>query len=161
MTEDTQTILKKHIGSLGELESEARLFVDSLVEGTYLKSHAQEIPRATLVTLSGELGAGKTTFTQHIAKKLGVKDTVNSPTFVIEKIYDTDAQKFSRLVHIDAYRLQSTEDLRGIGFDELMKSPETLIMFEWPERIEGILEKADVRITLEPLADGTRMITYA
>jgi tRNA A37 threonylcarbamoyladenosine biosynthesis protein TsaE len=86
---------------------------------------------------------------------------VNSPTFVIEKIYDTTSEKFPQLVHIDAYRLQSADDLRGIGFDQLMEQSGTLIMLEWPERVEGVSEKTAVKITLEPLGEGSRKITYA
>ncbi len=157
---DTQTTTKKQVNSLGELEIEARALLESLLHTRRTNSELKET-KALLVTLSGELGAGKTTFTQFVAKALGVKDTVNSPTFVIEKIYSTSSEEFTRFVHIDAYRLEKMQDLQGIGFDELMRNPKTLILFEWPERIEGIFEIADVKITLEPLADESRVITYA
>ena len=93
--------------------------------GAFVDALAAETASATLITLSGELGAGKTTFTQFVAKTLGVGDIVNSPTFVIEKIYGipgneldvhSPQNRFSRLVHIDAYRLQSSGDLTSLGF---------------------------------------------
>jgi tRNA threonylcarbamoyladenosine biosynthesis protein TsaE len=152
MPTQTLEVKSKHIESLEDLAHEAEVFLSKL---------SRQTSGATLVTLSGELGAGKTTFTQHIAKTLGVKDTVNSPTFVIEKIYDTTSEKFPQLVHIDAYRLQSADDLRGIGFDQLMEQSGTLIMLEWPERVDGVSEKTAVKITLEPLGEGSRKITYA
>jgi len=62
---------------------------------------------ATVVGLYGDLGAGKTFFTQVVAKTLGVEENIVSPTFVIEKIYELVGQKFSHLIHIDAYRYLS------------------------------------------------------
>jgi tRNA threonylcarbamoyladenosine biosynthesis protein TsaE len=140
------------LNSLEEMEQEAQLFVSDLIPNT---------ETATLVTLSGELGAGKTTFTQYVAKSLGVTDTVNSPTFVIEKIYEVSQKNFTRLVHIDAYRLQTLDDLESLGFGEIMNHVGTLVLLEWPEKVPGIAEQAFVRITLEHLADGSRQITYA
>lgn len=70
---------------------------------------------ATVVGLSGDLGAGKTAFTKCIAKSLGVEDTVTSPTFVIEKIYELQNQKFTHLIHIDAYRLDKSDELLNLG----------------------------------------------
>ena len=152
-----------------ETEHEARRFIEALRPDT---------TSATLITLSGELGTGKTSFAQSVAKALGVEDVVNSPTFVIEKIYaipqeapgattqgqlaeSTPASRFARLIHIDAYRLQSAGDLTALGFGEIMSHPGTLILLEWPERVTGIAEQAAVRILLEHLPDGTRQITYA
>ena len=90
---------------------------------------------ATLVTLSGELGAGKTTFCQAAALALGVEETVTSPTYVIEKIYALEGKPWQRLVHIDAYRLTGAKDLGVLGWAELMVNPENLILLEWPERV--------------------------
>lgn len=133
--------------------------------GRFIEALLPEESGATLVTLSGDLGAGKTTFTQSVAKALGIADTVNSPTYVIEKIYNIpdspDAKRFSRLVHIDAYRLQDVGDLNALGFGEVMSHPGTLVVLEWPERVVGIAEQASVKIQLEPLPDGSRQITYA
>src|ERR1700754_3179272 len=88
----------KRIETVEELDREAEGFAGRLVPSAQ---------GATLVTLTGELGAGKTTFTQSLARALGVTDTVTSPTFVLEKIYSLpdSTQGFTRLVHIDAYRL--------------------------------------------------------
>ena len=151
--------LTRTISSMQEMEQEAQSFIETLVP---------ETANATLVTLSGELGAGKTTFTQSIAKFLGVGDTVNSPTFVIEKIYsipdersDGNKNLFTRLVHIDAYRLQGAGDLTMLGFGEVMYHAGTLVLLEWPEHVVGIAEQTSVRILLEHLPDGSRQITYA
>ena len=123
-------------------------FATSLVE----KLQRQE-EGATIVALSGELGAGKTTFAQAAAKALGVEETVNSPTFVIEKIYalqnSPPAGGWQRLVHIDAYRLNKADELRSLGWTELAADPGNLILIEWPEHVGSAIPKDAHRISIE------------
>ncbi|KKW24785.1 MAG: hypothetical protein UY70_C0024G0005 [Candidatus Kaiserbacteria bacterium GW2011_GWB1_52_6] len=119
--------------------------------------------KATIMTLSGELGAGKTTFVQGIARALGVEERVTSPTFVLEKIYqlpmiDLRNQSFLRLVHIDAYRLKGVEELAALGWDELIQDPGNLVLVEWPENIESAIPKDATRLHFEIVGDG-RIIT--
>jgi len=99
-----------------------------------------------VIGLYGDLGAGKTTFTQELAKKLGVREHVTSPTFVIEKSYllTSDISKkttipFKKMVHIDAYRLNSPHELEVLGWQELIKCHDNLIVVEWPERVANIM----------------------
>jgi len=94
---------------------------------------------ATVVGLYGDLGSGKTAFTQAAAKCLGVKEAVTSPTFVIEKIYKLDHKNFEHLIHIDAYRLGSGDELLHLGWEEIAKNPKNIIFIEWPERVSEIL----------------------
>jgi len=146
--------MEKKLGNLEELEQEAASFVDIL-------SPKQD--GATLVTLSGELGAGKTTFVQSIARVLGITDTVTSPTFVIEKVYqlpNTSSRGFHKLIHIDAYRLKSGSELSNIGFDELLTENTNLIFLEWPERVSDVLPKAEYEITLAVTEENTRTLSY-
>ncbi|HVY36062.1 MAG TPA: tRNA (adenosine(37)-N6)-threonylcarbamoyltransferase complex ATPase subunit type 1 TsaE [Candidatus Paceibacterota bacterium] len=95
--------------------------------------------RATVVGLSGDLGAGKTTLTKAIGKTVGVEETIQSPTFVIGKFYDTNDDRFKKMVHIDAYRIESENELTPLGWDNILQSPQTLIIIEWPERIKASL----------------------
>ncbi len=129
--------------------------------GEQLKSFAQEYVRtlspqkqATLMMLSGELGAGKTTFAQGIAEALGVKDTVTSPTFVIEKIYKLTGQKWERRTHIDGYRLKSAHELEVLGWKELCADSGNLIVLEWPERVSGLIPENAIRIRIDIEGDG-------
>ncbi len=118
-------------------------------------------PAATLVTLSGELGAGKTAFTKAVAKALGVGEVVNSPTFVLEKGYQLpEGAKFERLIHIDAYRLESGAELAPLAFDTLMQDSANLILLEWPEKVVDALPASTAGLRFEVLADGARKITY-
>ncbi len=117
---------------------------------------------ATLVTLSGELGAGKTAFTKALASHLGITEDVTSPTFVLEKIYSLpETSRFARLIHIDAYRLKNGTELAALGFDELMKDGENLVVLEWPEKVADALPNAERALTLRVHDDGSRIISYA
>ncbi len=82
--------------------------------------------KAVVVGLHGDLGSGKTTFTQCVARELGVLETVTSPTFVIEKIYTLKNQAFDHLIHIDAYRLEKSEELLRLGWTEISANPKNL-----------------------------------
>ncbi len=114
--------------------------------------------QATVVTLSGELGAGKTTFTQCVARSLGVIETVTSPTFVLEKIYTLESVPFKRLIHIDAYRLKEVSEIDVLGWDEIIAEPGNLILLEWPERVPGRIPESAVSLTFD--IDGeARIIT--
>lgn len=109
-----------------------------------------------LITLSGDLGAGKTTFTKYLGKGLGVKKTINSPTFTILKIYQGTAMP---IYHIDAYRLEGiTQDL---GFEEYFED-DGLCVIEWPHFIEDQLPKKrlDIAITRQEGEGETRMFTF-
>lgn len=144
--------MEKTVNTLEEFEKEAIRFAATIMP------HA---PRATFVTLSGELGAGKTAFAKVIAATLGVTSTVTSPTFVLEKIYPLpQGGRFKRLIHIDAYRLTSGADLTPLHFTEYMKDEGNLIMLEWPEKVAEILPKPVTSISFKARADGSRIITY-
>ena len=90
--------------------------------------------QATILTLSGPLGAGKTTLTKCIADILGVDRVVTSPSFVLRSDYTTTDPTFRNLIHIDAYRL-TEQEVPTIGWEDVLTSPRTLVVIEWPERI--------------------------
>lgn len=105
---------------------------------------------ATVVGLYGNLGAGKTAFTKCVAKVLEVDDSITSPTFVIEKIYELKNKNFTHLIHIDAYRLEKSEELLHLGWKEIIADPRNLILIEWPENVAEIMPE-HIKITLKPL----------
>ena len=112
---------------------------------------------AFVVGLSGHLGVGKTAFTKEIAKIIGVKQEITSPTFVIMKIYETQNERWSRLIHIDAYRLERGEELQAVDFEKLVSDKRNLILIEWPENVQTILEGVeDIRLNISINKDGSR-----
>ncbi len=114
--------------------------------------------QATIVALRGDLGAGKTTFTQSLAKQLGVIDRVTSPTFVVLKNYGTGHEVFDQLVHIDAYRLENEKDLDVLNWGEYLDSKTNIIVIEWPERVKGALPGDTIWIDFEYKDEETRLI---
>lgn len=116
--------------------------------------------KAVVVALQGDLGAGKTTFTQAAGKLLGVEENMHSPTFVIEKIYKIDYKGFKKLIHIDAYRLEKEAELLHLGWGEIIRDPDNLIFIEWPENVKGIIPDDAKRISFKFISDTEREITF-
>ena len=96
--------------------------------------------QAIVLALSGELGAGKTTFTQGFAEAFGIKENVLSPTFVLMKMYKKESG-VRHLVHIDAYRLESEKELLHLGFGEIVQDKDAVVLVEWAERVKKIIPK--------------------
>lgn len=103
-----------------------------------------------VVILSGELGAGKTTFVQLVAGILGAKHQVNSPTFTLLQHYQTkdpsyakateDRQKKIKTIHhLDLYRLEKEQELQALGLEELLGQPNTVTFIEWGEKYQEFL----------------------
>lgn len=115
----------------------------------YARQLSPKLGAATVVTLSGDLGAGKTTFAQAFARALGVEEVVTSPTFIIEKIYQLQDQKFTRLIHIDSYRLESPHELDALGFAGLLRDPGNLMLIEWPEKAGSLIPEHAVKIRFD------------
>jgi tRNA threonylcarbamoyladenosine biosynthesis protein TsaE len=118
-----------------------------------------------VIALYGDLGSGKTTFAQFFAKSIGIKEKILSPTFVVMKTFEkfsprvkTRMGKFKCFVHVDTYRLKSEKDLADLGFKEILKDQESIILIEWPEKIEKLLPKNTVKIYFETIGEKKRKI---
>ena len=110
-----------------------------------------------VVLLLGDLGAGKTCFTQGIARGLGIKSKVNSPTFNLMKVYKI---KSGVLCHIDAYRLNSGNDLIAIGLDDYLEKEDAIVVIEWAERVKDIWPKNKIKIEFKNFKDGRKIKIY-
>ena len=116
--------------------------------------------KATVIGLYGDLGTGKTTFTNIFAKGLGIKRKVNSPTFVIMKKYPIPKSslynKFKYFIHIDAYRIKKENELSHLGWDEIIGNKEHLVFIEWPENIIKAMPKGHHKIQIRHTKEGHR-----
>ncbi len=101
---------------------------------------------ALILALRGDLGSGKTTFTQGFLRGLGVRARVNSPTFVLIKTYNLKHMTYNRVYHIDCYRIKKPKELLSLGLKEIFDDPENIVLIEWPERLKNILPKTAKKI---------------
>ncbi len=145
-----------------------RIAKDILKSGPH-KKHAR------VVALVGDLGAGKTTFTQGFAKGLGVKNRITSPTFLIFRTYElvpelvrlrrasrgATLQSFHTFFHMDAYRIDSPKELAPLGFKEALKNPGHIFLIEWADKIKKILPKDTIWVHFSHGRKETeRTLTY-
>jgi len=108
--------------------------------------------QSLIFALQGKLGAGKTTFIQSLAKGLGIKNKITSPTFVLMK-------KYNCLYHIDCYRINSYKDILELDFQEIISNPRNIIAIEWAEKIKKILPKNTIWLKFKILSEKEREIT--
>lgn len=140
--------------------------------------------RAIVIAIEGDLGAGKTTFTQGMAKAIGIKDNITSPTFVLIKKYEVtppqsspyvkpalpviapqlrrggEKEGFKNLFHIDCYRIEKPWQLQELGFEEIISNPKNIIVIEWPEKIAEILPDDAIKIKFEFIEENKRKILF-
>ena len=104
--------------------------------------------RPFIIGLEGKLGSGKTALTKLLAEKLGIEESVNSPTFIFRKDYETKDGQFRKLVHIDAYRFENPKEISTIGWDDILSNKDTIVVIEWVEKTNvnyDLLVKAQVQ----------------
>lgn len=132
---------------------------------------AKNLKGGDVVLLFGNLGAGKTTFTQGLAKGLGIKRRIISPTFIIVRKYEvakvtlgSEATPEARLkkdsgqarmtiknlYHIDLYRTETEDDLKGLGLPEILEEKDAVIVIEWPEKLGSLIPKKRWEIQFTP-----------
>jgi tRNA threonylcarbamoyladenosine biosynthesis protein TsaE len=141
-----------HIKHLHDLETFAEHFSLSLHGGD-------------IVGLVGDLGSGKTTFIQHLAKAFGVKKPVRSPTFILMQVFKTGATAakktgIKQLCHIDAYRLEDEDELFALGFEDYASRRDTVVLIEWVDRVPSVQWLDHYReVKFEFNGDGERILT--
>lgn len=121
--------------------------------------HFRRKRTASVMGLYGELGSGKTALVKELAALIGVTETIQSPTFVIMKAYDVPHAVYKRLIHVDAYRLASGEELLALGFRDVLRDRKNLILVEWADRVSDALPKNHLKIFFEFVDDYTRKVT--
>jgi tRNA threonylcarbamoyladenosine biosynthesis protein TsaE len=114
-----------------------------------------------VITLTGDLGAGKTTFVQQVGAQLGVSETIVSPTFTIMKRYQVENNRFEQLIHIDAYRIEQEDEVLPLGLPALIKEPASIVCIEWPEKIPSAILDQAVAVSIEINQDESRTVTIS
>lgn len=118
----------------------------------------RQITPPYVITLDGDLGAGKTTLARAIARGYGVREEITSPTFAIVHVYEAPR---SQVYHLDLFRLEGPADLQNVGWDDIMQS-DALVLIEWPERAGDLLPADHAPIQLRHVdGDTDRRVLYA
>ncbi|MDB4223925.1 tRNA (adenosine(37)-N6)-threonylcarbamoyltransferase complex ATPase subunit type 1 TsaE [Granulosicoccus sp.] len=110
----------------------------------------KSLPEKALVTLSGELGAGKSVLARAMIHALGYEGRVKSPTYTLIETYEAShaGQSATRIAHLDLYRLSDPEELEYLGFDDVLAN-NNLVIIEWPEQGEGRVPAANLNVSIE------------
>ena len=103
--------------------------------------HSPKGEGAFVLALKGELGAGKTSFVQGLAKGLGIKEKVLSPTFLIVKRFHVSRSRFQAFYHIDCYRLKNPKELLDLEWKKIIQNPHNIVAVEWAGRVKSIIPK--------------------
>lgn len=125
------------------------------------KKFANNLKGGEVVALVGNLGNGKTTFVQGLAKGLGIKDSIISPTFILRRDYKSKTQNGRRktLIHVDLYRLEMeiNREFKNLGVEESLADGATVVI-EWAEKVRRLLPQSTIWITFENLGGEKRRI---
>ena len=121
----------------------------------FAEDFAKNVSVPNIIVLSGDLGAGKTTFSKGFAKGLNINEIITSPTFALLNEYEGE----TKLYHFDMYRLESAGEAIELGFDEYFKKNDGIILVEWAENVEGLFSPPLTKITINKISDNQRKIT--
>lgn len=133
---------------------------------SYLSTQAETERKATVLALRGDLGAGKTTFTQYLGKELGVETQISSPTFNIMKIYqlpepEAEPSDFTHLVHLDVYRFDDKNELAPLRFSDYLQEKGNLVVVEWADKINEALPPETVFLDFVTVSENERQVTIS
>ncbi len=121
---------------------------------------AREVKGSKVIALIGDLGGGKTTFIKGFARGLGIKHNITSPSFLIMREYPVDKKNIKKLYHFDAYKIKDPREFLDLGFNEVLKEKEKIILIEWADRVKKILPKEYLTIKFEFLGKKKRKVTF-
>lgn len=109
----------------------------------------EKFKKTLILALQGELGGGKTTFLKGLAKGLGVKGKILSPTFIIFRKFQIKNPKFKNFYHFDCYRIKKLNEILGLGFKMIIENPKNIVAIEWANKIKKILPKETLWINFK------------
>lgn len=155
--------MKKFVSSnLEESKKISRNFAEEILSG---KIRGKE-NGALVLALTGDLGSGKTTFARNFAEALGIKEKIKSPTFIIfrkSKIGNKGWREkgFENFYHFDVYRVNNEKEILNLGWEEIIKNPENIVLVEWADKIEKILPNNRVKINFKHLKRDKREVIFS
>ena len=118
---------------------------------------AKTLNKGGIICLYGDLGSGKTTFVQGLARGLGIKNRIISPTFVIIRSHRL---KVGMFYHIDLYRTEVEKDIENLGLEEIMNDPQNIIAIEWAEKLKDYLPEKRIDIEFVNEKENIRKIMF-
>ncbi|MEK7551052.1 MAG: tRNA (adenosine(37)-N6)-threonylcarbamoyltransferase complex ATPase subunit type 1 TsaE [Patescibacteria group bacterium] len=121
----------------------------------FASNFAKNLKAGDILCLYGDLGSGKTSFVQGLAKGLGIEGRIISPTFIIARQYEMGNLNF---YHIDLYRTQTMHDLYSIGLDEILENKNNIVAIEWSEKLLELLPKKRIDLKFEYIDQDKRKI---
>ena len=151
--------MEKTTKSAKETQGFGRKIAHNLIE------HKRGKETVIILALTGDLGSGKTTFVQGLAKGLGIKKRVISPTFMLMRKYDISINHqpptINNFYHVDLYRLEENVEKEAVnlGVKDIWSDPENIVAIEWAEKIKDIIPKDAIWIKFENAGRGKRKIT--
>lgn len=119
---------------------------------------AQKYKLGKVIALSGDLGAGKTTFAQGFAKSLGINQTLLSPTFTLIRQYKIPNASLQTLYHIDLYRIEDISDIHSLGLQDILAEKKNIVLIEWAQRLGSLLPPDTITIKLSIISKQQRRI---
>lgn len=119
---------------------------------------ANKLSGGETIALIGDLGSGKTTFTQGLADGLGIKEKITSPSFVLMRVHPTKSGRVRQLCHLDLYRLGRINDIKEIGFEDYLTDQKTVTIIEWAERMGELSPKQKIEVKFTNLSQNQRKI---
>lgn len=126
----------------------------------FAEEFAKTLKGGEILCLYGDLGYGKTTFIQGLARGLGVSGRIISPTFIIMRTYRIKNQelRIKNIFHIDLYRMNNEQEISDLGLFDILGNPENIVAIEWPEKMGGLLPMRRIDVRLEYVEDQRRNI---
>lgn len=118
---------------------------------------AKSVKAPAIITLRGDLGAGKTVFSRGFARALGVEGPISSPTFTIVQEYELKA---GTLYHMDLYRISSDEEAISFGIEEFLNDEQAINLIEWPQRLEWLLPKTVIPVEISHVSEFQRKVKF-
>lgn len=139
-----------------------KIFISNSLRKThkFAEEFAKNLETGDTIVFYGDLGSGKTTFIQGLAKGLKIKKRIISPTFIILRHYIINKELAPKVFyHVDLYRTNSESDLVGIGLDQIINEKDSIKAIEWGEKLQDLLPSKRTEIKLERISENKRKIS--